>query len=240
MDGRCIEVNRVDATFIENFQQYLLENVGNNPNTTRGKLTSLKGLFNKLIKEGTIYNDPFLRLKKVKRNEVEKTRLSIKQIKNIKDLNLENGSNLWHTRNYFLYSFYNAGIRFGDLCCLTWDNLVDGRLRYRMMKTGGLKNIKQQKPMLEILDLYDYADKNDTDLIFPICDKLYKDPAKLRQRIGSKNALINKWLRRIATRVDIETHFSFHVSRHFFAQHALKKNMDLYSISDLPPKNGPF
>ncbi|SHE58590.1 Site-specific recombinase XerD [Fodinibius roseus] len=226
-----MDVNQVDAAFIEDFQQYLLEEVGNNPNTTRRKLTSFKGLFNHLLKAGTINHDPFLQVEKVERNEVEKTRLSIKQIKAIKDVDLEPGSNQWHTRNYFLFSFYNAGIRFGDLCCLQWKNLKDGRLKYKMMKTGGLKNIKQQEPMLEILEYYRRDDATDKDLIFPILDKLYADPAELRRKIGSKNVLVNKWLGKIRKKAEIETKISFHVSRHSFAHHALTKGMSLYSIS---------
>jgi integrase len=53
-----------------------------------------------------------------------------------------------------MYSFYNAGIRFGDLCCLRWENLVDGMLKYRMNKTSGLKKIEQQPNMYGILLQY--------------------------------------------------------------------------------------
>lgn len=241
MEGQTVDVNNVDASFIEDFQEYLLTKVnydkekeeyyGNKPNTVRRKLTSLKGMYIRLLKDGTVSHDPFLRVEKVEPNKVEKTRLTPEQIDNIKGLDLSEGSGLWHTRNYFLYSFYNAGIRFGDICCLQWSNIVDDRLKYRMMKTGGLKSIKQLDSMKAILDLYKDESKKEDDLIFPIIDRLYKDPAKLRRKIGVKNVKINDHLKQIAKKANIDASLSFHVSRHSFANYALKKGMDLYSIS---------
>lgn len=216
------DVTDVDAELIEDFQRYLLETVGNNPNTVRRKLTSLKGLFNRLLKNKTIKHDPFTHVEKVQAQPVRKTRLTIEQIHTIQNLDLPAGSKLWHTRNYFLYSFYNAGIRFHDVCTLQWSNIVDGRLQYRMHKTGNHKNIKQIKPMNEILALYRPAKPSPTDLIFPILDQRYEDPAELRRKIGSQNALVNKRLKEIGRLAAIDETISFHVSRHSFTQWALK------------------
>ena len=177
------------------------------------------------------------------------------------------GSALWHIRNYFLFSFYNAGIRFSDMCRLTWGNLVDGRLMYKMQKTGGKKSIKQQEPMYRILFQYvdrpgsylmfaqwepqeayyvrqadnpveifeatvrEYASSHKNDLIFPLLDKHYDDPAEIRKKIGSKNARVNLKLKDLAKEAGIDASVSFHVSRHSFANHANKKDLELYQIS---------
>jgi len=235
-------LDQIDSEWIEDFQEFLLEEGGpekedgsrdgNSPNTVRKKLQRLKGMFDWLIKTKNLENDPFTGVDRVEKQRTNtKTKLTFEQIKAIKKLDLEEGSDMWHVRNYFMFSFYNAGIRFGDLCALTWDNLIDGRLSYSMLKTGKQKSIKQLEPMKEILDLYRKEDAGPKDYIFPILEKKYSDPMKLRKAIGSNNAQVNTILKDIASEADIEANISFHVSRHSFAHFALKKGMDLYSIS---------
>lgn len=239
LGNRTVSIDKVDAELLEDFQRFLLTEVnedkdgnkyGNSPNTARRKMQRLHGLFNHAIKTNVIKFDPFRNFEIVSKQPVEKTKLSIKQIKSIKDLTLERGSTLWHSRNYFLYSFYNAGIRFGDLCTLRWDNLIDGRLVYKMHKTGGHKSINQLPPMQRILDYYRDLD-NDTGYIFPILDKEHSDEFELKRRISSKNVLVNRDVKELAKKAGIQANVSFHVSRHSFAHHALKNKMDLYSIS---------
>lgn len=240
MGNRSVPITKVDAGLIEKFQQYLLtepknkegKKEGNSPNTVRRKLTTFKGMFNHLIKSKEINHDPFLRVDRVKEQAVERTKLSLDQIRAIINLGLEKGSALWHTRNYFMYSFYNAGIRFGDMCTLKWKHIVDGRLAYRMRKTGNPKSLKQDKPRLKILNHYRREDSKKEDYIFPILDESISNPQKLQRAISSKNVIVNRNLDTIAKRAGIEANISFHVSRHSFSQYALEKgDMDLYQIS---------
>ncbi|SHG46410.1 Site-specific recombinase XerD [Fodinibius roseus] len=146
------QLNNLDSQWIEDFQDYLLTEVGNANNTVRKKIQRLKGMTDWLFKNEEIKQDPFSRVDKVEpKRTSNKIKLSFDQISAIENLNLEKGSKVWHTRNYFMYSFYNAGIRFGDLCCLTWGNLIDGRLVYAMNKTGKQKSINQLPPMYQLL-----------------------------------------------------------------------------------------
>lgn len=239
LDGSSITIDKVDAEFLEGFQRYLLteagrneKDKGNSPNTVRKKLQRFRGMVKMALKNKDIKQSPFLNFTAVEKEKTNsKVKLTLQQIQNIKNLNLKNDSELWHTRNYFLYSFYNAGIRFGDLCTLKWKNIIDGRLVYEMHKTGKQKSIKQDTPMLEILDLYRKEKAESSTYIFPILDKQYSDPFELRRAIGSKNAIVNKNLKTLAKEAEIEAKVSFHVSRHSFAHFALKKGLDLYSIS---------
>lgn len=238
LDGKKVTIDKIDVEFLEEFQRYLLteagrneENKGNSPNTVRKKLQRLRGMIKKALRNKDLKHNPFINFEPVEKQKTNnKTKLTLSQLKAIKELDLEKNSRLWHTRNYFLYSFYNAGIRFGDLCCLTWQNIIDGRLIYEMNKTGQQKSIYQNDPMLGILDFYK-DEKQNRGYIFPILDKPYSDPFELRKAIGSKNVLVNEDLKTIAEQAGIEANLSFHVSRHSFAHYALKKGLDLYSIS---------
>lgn len=235
------QIDALDNNWIEDFQNYLQNEVqvnsdgerfGNSSNTVRKKIQRVKGFTDWLLKNNDIESDPFTNLQRVKAEKTNnKAKLTHEQIQAIEELDLEEGSQLWHVRNYFLYSFYNAGIRFGDICTLTWNNIVDGVLQYAMHKTGGQKRIKQLKPMLDILEHYKTGNESKNDYIFPILDKKYIDPMELRGRIGSHNAQVNTILKILAEKAGIEANVSFHVSRHSFANFALNKGMDLYSIS---------
>ncbi|MEX0597387.1 MAG: site-specific integrase [Candidatus Paceibacterota bacterium] len=231
LKGKNIEVKKIEQVSIEKFQFYLLNEVGNNPNTTRKKLSQLRGLFKYLIKDKVIDKDPFINLEKVSPSPVRKTRLTKMQIDAIRILELKPYTNLWHIRNYFLYSYYNAGIRFSDLCTLTWENLVGGRLYYRMGKTNREKNIHQFDVMKKITDLYRTKDCSKDDYMFPILKKKYKDEFSLKRAISSKNTLVNRDLKKLAKFAGIEENVSFHISRHSFSQNALKEGLSLYAIS---------
>lgn len=226
-----LPITEINATFIERFQAYLLKKKSNNEKTTRRKLSTLKSFVEGLIKNDEIKNDPFLRIKLVSPKPSDKTRLSFNQINAIKELDLAEKSGLWHTRNYFLYSFLNAGIRFSDICTLTWGNIIDGRLVYKMHKTGGGKSIRQLEEHNRILEHYRNEGCKPNDYIFPILRNKHTDPMELRREISSRNVVVNKQLKEIAKQAGIQTNVSFHVARHSFSQYALTKGMDVYSIS---------
>lgn len=222
-------INQVDLKFLESFRDYLLHTKENGRNTVRKKMQRFKALIMEALKKNYIKEDPYRNFSTIKREKVTKTKLSLVQIASIESLDLKKDSNLWHTRNYFMFSYYCAGIRFSDVCTLKTENLVDGRLRYKMMKTGNQKSIKLYPPALSILEHYNTDDSN--MYVFPILEKIYKDPFLVRKRISSKNVLANKWLKKIAEKAEIEENVSFHIARHSYAHNALTKGMGIYSLS---------
>ncbi len=216
------------------FETYLRTVKKNGRNTIYKNISKVRRIFRIAIQEEVIpvSCNPFARYSPKSERPSEKTKLSMADIKNIQNLKLESGSWEWNARNYFLFSFYTAGIRFGDLCVLKWKNIHNGRLIYQMGKTGHGKNVKLLPPALEILKHYE--DNTDPEsYIFPLLpvNRDLSDPFTLKKAISSKNVLVNKYLQRIARRAKIKEHISFHVSRHSFADYARKKNMNLYSIS---------
>jgi site-specific recombinase XerD len=162
--------------------------------------------------------------KKPKRSN--KTKLTIKQIHAIEELELEKGSNLWHTRNYFMFSFYSGGIRFGDLCGLKWKDVKENRLSYRMNKYDKPFSVELNEPQRDILKYYMGG-----EYIFNLLNehKQYS-PETLRKAISKQNAKVNKWLKKIAELAGIEETVSFHVSRHSFAQYAVNKGLSMYEL----------
>ncbi len=240
---RSLPLKHIDTKYLERFEGFLKRKYENRSTTINKNFEPIRAIIKKALKNHLIYIDPFANFEGAKRGKPKpKTKLSIKQIEAIQDFDFEKGSNLWHTRNYFMFSFYSGGIRFGDLCCLKWNDIKDDRLSYQMNKNDKVFTIELNDSQLEILDHYKVNKKKD-GFIFPILNnhKDYSDPIFLRKRIGSKNALINKWLGKIVDKVNAELEkkesdipkledVSFHVARHSFAQYAVEQGLSMYEL----------
>jgi integrase len=233
-DTDYLPFDEITVGTLVDFETYLRTVKKNGRNTIYKNTSKIRRIFRIAIQEEIIPPsvNPFTRYSPKSERPSEKTKLAIADIKRIQDLDLSPGSWKWHSRNYFLFSFYCAGIRFGDLCLLKWNNIHNGRLVYQMTKTGHGKNVKLLPPALEILQHYE-DDRDPESYIFPLlpANKDLSDPFDLKKAISSKNVLVNKFLQAIGRLAEIQEHITFHVSRHSFADYARKKNMNLYSIS---------
>jgi len=239
---KSLLLNEIDNKFLTGLQTYMKEECDNAPNTIRKDLERLNRLFDEANKDNLIKSNPIDDFELPKRQQSSKTALSLQQIKDIEELDLEEGTSLWHTRNYFLFSFYNAGIRVGDLMKLKRGDIYvsedEIRLRYLMNKTRKnakpkWKNIKQLPQAIEILEAYNFREKKPKEFLFPILDttKNLKDPMVFDKDKQSKTAMMNRDLDDIAGLADIEENVTTHIARHSFANFARKKGMSLYSIS---------
>lgn len=233
-----LEFGDITPDFLRDLDQYMRKVIGNHQNTVRKDYERLKMIFDEAKDRELIDESPFDRYKMPARQKSKKEALTYKQIKDIEALELDKESLIYHVRNYFLFSFYNAGIRFGDLCKLKWSNIQDGRLKYLMGKSQNnrspkYKNIKLNDYSYEILKDYRSSGSED-DYIFPILDtsKDLDDPEVFDRDKSSKNSMVNNYLKKIAKKAGIELSLSFHISRHSFARHAANSGMNIYAVSN--------
>lgn len=221
------------------------------PNTIEVQLNILKTLVHRAIEVELMEpaKDPFLRFK-YKGVKTTKEKLTEAEMNRIIALDLEEGSLIWHCKNYFLFSFYCAGIRAADLIQLRWRNITeDGRLHYQMGKNHKDRDLLLVEQALEILSYYHNDKVKPDDYIFPLLsnDAPYakfvtladRDRMKpelrhvLYQDVSAKNALINKYLKKIAEKAEITTKVSMHMSRHAFAHIALESGVESSAIKDI-------
>lgn len=233
-----VRFNDVTPQMLNDFQRWMKnegksrekDKKGNHSNTIVKTIGRLKAVFEHAYAKDITTNLPFQdpKFKREKSEQGVKHALSVEQIEKIESLSLEPGNNLWHARNFFMFSFWNAGIRFTDLAFLRWENIKDGRLVYQMGKNKKNKDIKLLPQALEILDHYCDDTKTGKGFIFPILPEQKMTEAGYRRKAASKNALINRDLKQIQVLAGIQTNISFHTSRHSFARWASsnKKSMD--------------
>lgn len=210
------------------------------PNYIRTLLVKFRALVNKAISQELMPANkyPFRGYSIPKEVATGREALDESEVAAIIALDYPAGTWLWHTKNAFLFSFYCAGIRAGDLLKLRWRNIRDEgtRLEYIMGKNHKQRNYPLLSPAREVLELYRTKSCKPSDFIFPLLDSsaVYaKDtdidtmPVDLKKalfsQVYSKNALLNKNLKKIAKDAGIDKPLSFHISRHTFASIARQK-----------------
>jgi len=99
---------------------------------------------------------------------------------------------------------------------LKWKDIENGRLYYVRSKTKGKLDVKLLPPALEIIAYY--KEYHSSPYIFPILQPGVKDLSVIHAR--KRNALkrLNKNLKKIATKVELDVKgLSSYVSRHTYA-----------------------
>jgi integrase/recombinase XerD len=228
--SESITFEEIDSDFIDKYKAHLIT-ASKNQTTVHGYISKIRTIFNDAINDRQIEfsTSPFLGYR-IKQGSPNKDRLNTEEIIKIEELDLEKNSLLWHVKNTFLFAFYNAGIRISDILLMTWDNIQDGRLVYNMYKTKKLHSLVLKEKPLAILENYRH---NGESFIFPfLSDRFdYSDPMFLHNQIGSKTALINSYLKDIATKAKISKNITTHTARHSFADIARQKTDNIYNLS---------
>lgn len=227
---RFLQIRKMDSDYLDRFMQHLKHEYMNSQTTISKNFEPIRKVIHRALKEKIITVDPFLSFNGPKRKDVrQKVKLSMEQIVKLQELNLVKDTPKWHARNAFLFSFYSGGIRFGDICCLKWENIRNGRLVYKMNKNGKLFSTVLNDFQNQLLSRYTGEPDH---FIFPFLNshRDYGDPKYLRQQISSKNYIVNKNLDKLAELAELGASISFHVSRHSFAQHAVETGLDVYEL----------
>lgn len=221
------------------------------PNTIQVQHNIMKALVHRAIEVELMdaSRNPFTKFK-FKGVKTIREKLSSAEINRIINLNIPRGTSVWHCRNYFLFSFYCAGIRAADLIQLRWRNITDtGRLCYQMGKNHKIRDLVLVDQALDILADYRSESVNPDSYIFPLLgndapyaryvtqsdrDSMPADMrAKLYIDVSSRNAFINRNLKQIAKMADIRVNLTMHISRHAFAHIALESGTVSTAIKEI-------
>ena len=103
------------------------------------------------------------------------------------------------------------------------------------MKTGGQLSIKLPNKSLEIINKYKPTEANNNAFIFPQLPEEIEltNAREVDTEISRATAYINKNLKIIAKKLEIEKNISFHISRHTFATRALRKGISIDKVSKI-------
>jgi len=124
----------LDLDFIESFQRFLRTSL--TINTTIHYQKVIRIFIRRSQKDPSIQTrfDPYTNFSFPKKEKVLKETLTIEDIQLIQNTPIQD-PRLDKVRNLFLFQYYTGGMRVSDLLTLRFNNLVNGRLSYKMFKT---------------------------------------------------------------------------------------------------------
>ena len=230
-------VNRKKVTAIVNYKQNSLNGLG-------VSLRGIRRIFNLAIKdpdtELTLEHYPFGKQGySIKQQRTKKRAVNLEVIDQIKNLDCEPESPIWHHKNYFLVNFYMRGMNFMDMAYIKVGAIHKGRLKYKRRKTRRGGNVKEFDILIPeaIKDIFDYYTngKKKDDLIFPIIDDVINTKAEgeVHEIYKNRRRNHNRRLGTIGRKLNLDTKLTTYVGRHTFATAGLHKGISKAQIGDM-------
>ena len=212
-----IRLEEIDMPFLTDFELFLRKR-GNQNNSIATDFSILKAAYNKATEEGKFIpkSNPFTKFKVGKLwTPTPKRAISKEDIQRIEQYTPPpRNPYLTLACDIFLFSYYTAGINFGDMARLKQENIAGGRLYYTRHKTGKLLSYKLIPKALEIIQRY----QNPTsEYLFPILNSSHKTELQKFNRIHKALAKTNKALKQIGEELKIPNKLTTYVARHSYA-----------------------
>ena len=212
-----IRFSDINGKLLKSFAVHLRSKYQVSERTIMNYFVVIRTLFNSAIREGHAERKhyPFGRDGiQIKFPDSMKVGLDEDEIKKIESLSLEQGSDVWHSRNVFLFSFYLAGARISDVLRMRWDDIDKERLNYRMGKNQKTVSLKIPGKAMVILEHYK---KEDSVYVFPELEGLDdNDHVQQNRSIRTATKKLNTNLREVAQQAGINKKITNHIARHSF------------------------
>lgn len=229
------DINFDDITpeWLEKYETWM-EEKGNSLTTTGIYLRNLRAIFNQAIKDGQIqreyypFNDYI-----IPSEESHKEALNLSQLTKLKEY--EPLPNEKYYIGLWWFSFYGSGMNLKDIMNLKWTDLKDGRIEFYRQKTRRTRKAKMRKVSIPLDEFHDQFINEfgciDQDYIFPLFN-IETDYKRRHETVHQLNKMINKYIRKAAEKMEIETHITLYTARHTFASLLNEKNVPLSYIKE--------
>ncbi|MCG2462803.1 site-specific integrase [Flavobacteriaceae bacterium F89] len=221
-NGAPIKLYHLNVTFLKEFE---MENKakGNSNNGISSYMRAVRAIYNSAVKEDKYIpiKNPFNHYKIPTSRRTKKKALSKEKIVAIRNLQYDQGTNLWHTQNYLLCMFNCRGMNLIDLAKLRLKDIGESRIFYGRSKTGDPLSVRITGEFAAILKNYTEG-KNPNDFIFPIG---YDGSVETFTKYKSDRRLVNKLFKKIAVDAGIEEKITSYYIRHSWA--TIAKNMGI-------------
>ncbi|SDF12449.1 Site-specific recombinase XerD [Pricia antarctica] len=219
VDNDDLSFREIDEALLRRFSLYLKTTRKVSQRSVINNLIVIRTLYNQAIRLGIVDRKlyPFgadkIRIKFPETEKIGLTKEEILTIEALSDLSEQQS----HARNVWLFSFYFAGMRVGDVLMIKWSDIYDGRLHYRMGKNEKLLSFKLPGKIISLLQLYEEDKQSSEDFIFPEMKKAnLKIPKDIFNKVKSANRKFNKYLVQIAEKAAINKKLTMHIARHSF------------------------
>jgi site-specific recombinase XerD len=171
----------------------------------------------------------------MKTEKTQREYLTEEELEAFNNVETDLGTRMDLHKDMFVFSAYAAGLRVSDMLQLQWKNFDGTSINFTIKKTGNQLSIKIPNKGLAILEKYKLANSKSNDYIFNMLppNTFLLSAKEIDDAISSANAYINKNIKLIAKKADIEKNISFHIARHTWATRALRKGISIDKVSKL-------
>jgi site-specific recombinase XerD len=228
----------ITVQFLKKYESHMTLN-GKSPTTLAMYLRCLRYLYNQAIKEGIVKREEY---------PFGKGNYEIPQPQNIKKaLKLaEIGKIYKHVpdnpvehfyRDLWLFSYLCNGMNMKDICWLKYSNIHGDHIHFRRAKT--INTNRNSKPIdiiispevKQIIDRWGNKPELPDSYIFPFLkdDQTYK---KKHAIVAQAVQMTNQYIKRVATKVGIESNITTYTARHSFATVLKRSGVNVTFISD--------
>lgn len=212
--GVSIQFEQLNYSLLSEYEMRMKER-GIKTNAIAAYMRALRAIFNKAIKEDLVAESlyPFNKYK-IKHEKTAKRAITLDDIRKVYNLELEEGTAMWHARNYFMLTFSLIGINFTDLVQLTPDNFKHGRINYRRQKTKKLYDVKVTEQANQILNYY----KGESDkYLLPIIPDNLSTKGDINRVTRDKLKQVNHRIKKIGVLLNFQSPLTTYVARHSWA-----------------------
>ena len=220
-----VPMTDVDYNFIIGYEDFLYEQ-GVSENTVNYYLRNFRTVYNAAVRNGYKSNVdyPFAHVS-TKACKTVKRALSKEEMRRLLLLSLLDSSELEFSRDLYLFSFYAQGMAFVDIAFLKKSNIYSGLLTYSRRKSKQLIHIVVTPQMKVLIDKY----SADSEYLFPVINASSEYSAYEQYRLALGH--INRNLKKIAMKVNVEIPLTTYTARHTWATLARDSGAPLSVIS---------
>ena len=227
----------IDLDYLKGLELYLRQR-GNKDNSIATRFAIFKAIYNKAVKEGkvAVKQNPFSIYQvgslwaKTRKRAIDKD-----DIQRLIDLEITEG----HTTEYrrlakdlFLFSYFTAGMNFGDIARLRYKDIVKGRVNYSRHKTQKLLSFQLVPMALQILEKYGMAGHGE-DYIFPILNRHeHTTPQQIFNRLHKVLRKVNRELKVLGEMIGLGMPLTTYVARHTYATVLKRSGVSVALISE--------
>lgn len=228
----------IDLDYLKGLELYLRQR-GNKDNSIATRFAIFKAIYNKAVKEGkvAVKQNPFSIYQvgslwaKTRKRAIDKD-----DIQRLIDLEITEG----HTTEYrrlakdlFLFSYFTAGMNFGDIARLRYKDIVRGRVNYSRHKTQKLLSFQLVPNAMWIIEKYSKANHAQEDYIFPILDRSeHKTAQQIFNRTHKVLRKVNRELKTLGEQIGLEMPLTTYVARHTYATVLKRSGVNIAIISE--------
>lgn len=227
----------IDLDYLKGLELHLRQR-GNKDNSIATRFAIFKAIYNKAVKEGkvAVKQNPFSIYQvgslwaKTRKRAIDKD-----DIQRLIDLEITEG----HTTEYrrlakdlFLFSYFTAGMNFGDIARLRYKDIVKGRVNYSRHKTQKLLSFQLVPMALQILEKYGMAGHGE-DYIFPILNRHeHTTPQQIFNRLHKVLRKVNRELKVLGEMIGLGMPLTTYVARHTYATVLKRSGVSVALISE--------